>query len=462
MSSVQELDLLKDHDDVIVSGSTWAAIWHMSWPLLLQMATISIASFADVWVAGKMGSDVQAAIGIGGQVWFLMIMMATALSAGATALVSRFWGARDFETAAEAAKQSILFAVFFGVASAAIGLAIGRPMFRMLGASPAVEELGWQFLSVDMISQIPFTIVWVCHSIFRAKGNARIPMAIWAMMTIQIIALDLFFCLGPCRMGIAGLALSWLIASAIGVAVNFFLLSRSDIKECLNFSTIWKTGISKEWFMRLVNIGLPACIQDIAWIGGNFVLFLIFAQTPDPTSCQASWSVGLRLEEMVSCMPIYALAMAVATIVGQNLGAKQSDRAERAGWQVTSVGVCFAIVVGALLAILAEPISKLMSSDPVVIKYTTQYLQVIGPSQPFVAAWFILFGAMQGAGYTKWPMWASAICLTFLRVPLAWSLTVPMALGPLGTWIGVAVSSVVVGLVAIWRFKTGIWKYHKV
>src|SRR5271154_4755288 len=111
MVAAPELKTSSPLDRVIVEGSTWAAIWHMSWPLLLNMLTISVASFVDVWVAGKLGKDAQAAIGIGGQIWFLMVILAVALSAGTTALVSRYWGAKDYEQAIEACRQSLLFSV---------------------------------------------------------------------------------------------------------------------------------------------------------------------------------------------------------------------------------------------------------------------------------------------------------------------------------------------------------------
>lgn len=462
MTSTQELQLVHNQDDVIVTGSTWAAIWHMSWPLLLNMVTISIASFADVWVAGKLGSEVQAAIGIGGQIWFFMVMLAVALSAGTTALVSRFWGARDIDGAIEAARQSLIFAIIFGVASTAASMLIARPLFHYLGASASVEALGWQYLQYDLLSQIPFTILWVANSIFRAKGNARAPMIIWALMTVLIILFDLSLCLYPFHLGIAGIGISWLIAATIGTTLAMVLLKMSDLKDCLDFRPVFKSGLSREWFLRLFNIGLPACIQDLAWVGGNFVLFLIFAQTPDPTACQASWAVGLRLEEMVAGMPIYALSMAIGTIVGQNLGAKQEDRAQKAGWQCASIGGGFNALIGLIMFVFALQISHMMSQDAKVIEYTRQYLSIVGLSEPFVALWLILFGAMQGAGYTKWPMWASAVCLTGFRLPLAYFLTVTLKLGPAGTWWAVAISSVLVGLIAVWRFKTGVWKYQKV
>ncbi len=449
-------------DDVIIHGSTWAAIWHMSWPLLLNMCTISIASFADVWVAGKLGSDTQAAIGICGQIGFFMIMLAVALSAGTTALVSRFWGAGDYKGAVEAARYSLIFAFIFGCVSTAIGLALSRPLIRMLGAAPAVEEQGWQYLKLDLLSHIPFTVLWVSNSIFRAKGDARVPMVTWILMTILICSLDVGLCLGPFTMGIAGIGLSWLIAGTVGMLFNIVVLSQSELKEALSLKGSFAKEQSKDWLMRLLRIGIPACIQDLSWVGGNFLLLFILAHTPDPTSAQASWGVGLRVEEMIGGMPIYALSMAVGTIVGQNLGAKQPDRAVKAGWQVAALGAGFNVIVAACLFIFAREIAGVMSKDPKVIGYTSDYFRWVGLCQPFVALWLILFGAMQGAGYTRWPMIASTIVLTLFRLPLAWYLSVTLNWGPSGTWAGVSISVFIVGALAIWRYNTGVWKEQKV
>lgn len=161
-------------------------------------------------------------------------------------------------------------------------------------------------------------------------------------------------------------------------------------------------------------------------------------------------------------MPIHALSMAVATIVGQNLGAQLPARAEKAGWQVASIGCGFNFLCGICMFFFAEPIARMMSSDPDVVRYTAQYLQIIGICEPFVAAWITLFGAMQGAGYTKWPMWFSCFVLTAVRLPLAWFLTVYLHWGPAGTWVAMSSTAFLIGIVAIWRFKTGIWKLQKV
>jgi putative MATE family efflux protein len=462
VSTAQELESNRAADDVITRGSTWAAIWHMSWPLLLNMATIAVASFFDIWVAGKLGSDAQAAVGIGGQVWFFMIILVIALSAGTTALVSRFWGAGDKEATVEAARQSIVYAFIFGAVSALAGLVACRFLLRFLGASPQVEELGWAFLKYDLAAQFPYTVLWISNAIFRAKGNARVPMAIMSLITFLVIILEVGLCLWPFQIGIAGIGIAWLVAGTIGVALSLALLRKSELGECLNFKLLLKKSADKDGLMRVLKIGVPACINDLSWVGGNFVLFLIFARTADPTSCQAAWAIGLKCEEMIAGMPVYAFSMAVATIVGQNLGAKQPERAETAGWQVAGIGAAMNALVGLILFFAASPIAHLMSENPKVIAYSIQYFQVVGICEPFVAAWLILFGAMQGAGYTRWPMYATVICLTGIRLPLAYYLTVVAGMGPIGTWISLSATAIIIGVLAIWRFSTGVWKHQKI
>jgi putative MATE family efflux protein len=453
--------VLSRDDEVIIKGSTWAAIWHMAWPLFLNMITIAVASFVDLYVAGKLGSNVQAAIGMGGQIWFFMVLLAVALSAGTNALVSRFWGEGSIEKTIQAARQSILFAFVFGTGSAIVGLLCCRWLLRCLGASPAVEQQGWDYLKYDLLAQLPFTVLWVTNSIFRAKGSAKIPMLIMLLITAQVIALDFALCIWPLHCGIAGIGMSWGIASILGVTLAFFILKRSDIGACLDLRIMFKET-SWDWFKRLMKIGIPACVQDLSWVGGNFVLFYVLAHTSNPTGAQASWAVGMRMEEMIGGFPIYALSMAVATIVGQNLGAKQPERAELAGWQVTAVGAAMNTVIAIVLFFGAEPIARLMSQDAAVVVFTVQYLKVVGLSQPLVAIWLILMGALNGSGYTKWPMISTFIVLTIFRIPLAWYLTVDQNMGPMGTWISIAASSTIIGLLFIWRFKTGVWKLQKV
>lgn len=451
-----------EKDILITTGSLWKAIWVLSWPVLINMCSIAVASCIEVWVAGKLGYNAQAAIGLGGQIWFLMIILTIALSAGSSALVSRFWGAKDTQQAIEAARQSIVFSIFFAFGSATTGLLICRPLLHFLGASAEVEELGWQFLRFDLLGQIPITILWVINPIFRARGDMVTPMLTAVLTMVLVVILDLGLTLYPFHLGVSGLGIGWGLASCISLAVSLTILRKSELGECLNLRQWWKSGLKWEWFMRLMKIGIPACIQDLAWVGGNMFMLKILSLTANPTASEAAWSIGMRLEEMVAGLPIFALATAIPTIIGQNLGAGKAARASQAGWQIAAIAVCYGLIMASIFFLFAEPIATSMTKDKDVIGYSVSYLKIVGLAEPFVALWLVLSGALQGAGYTKRPMLVAMLALIVIRLPLAWWLTVPCQLGPVGTWISISASAILIGLSMVYLFAQGRWQLQKI
>lgn len=448
--------------DTIVAGSTWAAIWEMSWPMLVNAMAVSLACFADVYVSGRLGAGEQAAVGLGGQIWFFMIVMAIAIATGANAIVSRYWGARDFDTATEAARQCLLASVLFGTISVAAGLILCRPVMHVLGAEPAVAQLGWTYLKYSFFSMLPLTLLWVCHSIFRAAGGARTPMILMGLLMALVVMLDYGLCIWPWHLGIAGIGVSWVISGIVAAATSLVMLKDTRLGRCLKVSKEYPLTFSWDWAWRILKIGIPACLQDVAWVAGNFVLFAIFAQTADPTSCQAAWAIGLRIEDAAASMPMFALGLGIATIVGQNLGAKRPDRAEKTAWQASGIVALYMCLVGLIMFFGAYPIAHLMSSSPNVVEFAAQYLRIVGLSEPFQGVWLVLFGAMEGAGYTRWPMVIAGICLLGMRLPLAWFLTVPMKMGPSGTWVSISVSFFTLTMLTLYLFMRGTWKTNKV
>lgn len=449
-------------DAVIVEGSIWAAIWHMAWPIVLDFGAIALASLFDAWIAGRIGASAQAAIGVGTQIWYLLIILTNALPMGTSALVSRFWGSGDRKNALEAARHSIIFAFFFGTAAVILGLVICRPLLRFLGATPETEELAWQLLQFELLSSLPFCVLWIVKSIFRAKGNARLPMAITFFTCALTVISELILCIYPFQLGMSGIGISWLVSSLLSAAIILQLLKESDFGSALNFKYLAPKYWSVTWLKRLMNIGIPACIQDVVWVVCNFAILLILARTHDPTAGQAAWAVGLRVEELLASFPLYALARAAGTIVGQNLGANRPDRASMAGWQIAAASAAWCLVVVISMFLFGRQIAGFMSNSADVISDSVQYLQIIGLSLPFQALAITLFGAMQGAGYTRLPMIAEVTCLLFVRLPLCWYLSIHLHMGSLGTWVGMALSVVLVGLLASWQFKQGSWKTHQV
>ncbi len=455
-------EFTKEELELLVDGPIWRAIASMSIPMMLTALAISAATFADAFVAGKLGADDLAAVGIGGQIWFGLILMAIAIASGANALVARFWGAKDYLQAMEAARQSLFCGVIFGTLSALIGCCSTDLLLHLLGASDRVAALGSSYLKLQFLGQLPMTMLWVCHSIFRAQGDATLPTIVMGGVTGGVVLLDLAFVLYPLHMGITGIGLAWLVSSTIGCIAMLWLLKKSELSACMEISKERPIDFSTAWMKRILNIGLPACMQDLAWVTSNFGLFLIFSLTKNPTDYQAAWAVGLRVEDVLAGLPIFAMSMGVATVVGQNLGAGKLDRATKVGWHAAAYGCALMIVVGAIMFLAAEPIAKAMSTDATVVQYSTQYLQILGVSEPIIVIWLILFGAMEGAGYTKIPMFFSFFCLLLIRLPIAYLLTLTLGWGAPGAWASFGLTGFIASIGTVLWYKRGSWKHQEI
>lgn len=443
----------------IIQGPLWQVIWVLTWPILINMISFGIGTFADTWVAGRLSADAQAAMAIGWQIRYFMMMLTMALEVGATALVSRYYGAHDKHNAIEASRQSLIWGGIFGIISICIGLPTSKLLLHMLGASPQVEEQGWQYLQYSLIANIPTTLLWTTQSIFRAIGDSRQAMETTVLGTVLVIIFDFMFCLYPLQVGIGGIGISWILAGSIAFLWNVSQLARSEINACLKIIDSMQWSVLKEWFLRIMKIGVPGCLQEIAVILGSFGLFSILAFTNQPAINQAAWGIGWRLEEVIILLPMFALSTAISIIVGQNLGANQPERANNATWKMIFAGVCINLVIALMLYLFAPSIANIMSNDAAVASATTNYLYLIAWSEPF-AVWFIFAGAMQGAGYTKVPMIITIICLFVIRLILSWYLTVICHFGANGTWLAMAISTVLAMLLMTIDFMLGKWKHQ--
>ncbi len=192
-------------------------------------------------------------------------------------------------------------------------------------------------------------------------------------------------------------------------------------------------------------MGLPACVQDISIVISSFGVFFILGNLAQPVASQAAWAAGWRLEETLTIMPMYGLNMAAATIVGQNVGAGQFKRAKKCGWQISLLAVVVCSLGAVLMWNFAEAIAQFMTQDVQVAAQGADYIRIVCWSEPFLALWLVLSGAMQGLGSTARPMFVTIYCFNLLRLAACWYLST--LLGAKGVWLGMTASSVVA---AVW------------
>jgi putative MATE family efflux protein len=442
-------------ESMLVQGNLWQAIWVMSWPLLLTTISSSLIGLVDMHVAGMLGSGPQAAVGVSEQVLFIFMIFIMSVGVGTTAMVSRAAGAGDHAQVLRATSQSILLSVCLGLCLA-LGSSLGaRFAVGLFSSSKEVVALSATYLGIYSVYLIPFSITAIVSAAFRAIGDAKTPLFIIAVLTAINITGDYATVLGNWPvpgLGVAGIAASAVVGSTVASILAIILLKRSTLGESLQH--LWPP--SSHELRRILNIGIPSAFQRMGWAMSVFILFFILARCEHPTEALAAWTVGMRVEGLVF-MPLMALSLAVSSIVGQNLGAKQIDRAVRAGWHVTWIGVWMMLVLGGLMFIFAEPVAHIMCKDAATSTYTAWYLRINALGEPPLAVGMVLSGALQGAGDTRTPMWITVVTHWIARIPLAWFLSLKLGYGPTGVWIAMSSSVFFMAVLAAWRFKSQAW-----
>lgn len=444
----------------LVDGNLWYAIWLMSWPLLILTVAMSLVGMADVQVAGHLGAPIQAAVGLSEQVLFVFMVFLQSVSTGTTAVVARHFGEKNIDESALATAQSLLIAVIGGILLLGSALCFSQYMLPLFSHSSEVQLWGLKYLNIYAWFLIPYSVSCVAHAAFRAIGDARTPLLIIVIQCSINIAGDYLTVFGNwpvAGLGLTGIAWSGVVASTIGAIMAVVLLFRSPVGSAFRRFI----PLDKEVQKRVLKIGLPSAIQRLGWAGSVFFVFFILKMVKEPTAALASWTIGMRVEALLF-MPLMALSLAVSSIVGQNLGAKKHERAIKAGWDVTNIGVVLMVLLGAILFWGANQVAAVMTTDAQTRLATGEYLRICAIGEPPLAVAMILSGALQGAGDTKMPMWVSIFTNWVVRLPLAWLMALTLDMGTSGVWWAMTISVTVYAAMMIWRYKEGSWIHTKV
>lgn len=443
--------------NTITSGSSVAAMWHLSWPMILIMVFNFLVGLVDVYVAGLIGRDVQAAIGFLSQLYFLLIIVANAISIGTVALVSRSIGSGDIETAGRYARQSLMFGLAVAVVLTAGGLVFYRQIVETAGFPPEIRTIAEGFLVIFAWALGPNYFLIISNALFRARGDVKKPLVTMFVFCAANVALDfslVFGLAGFPRLGYVGIAYATAISAILGMAVNILFLTAGG----------WRGLPGRTWrpdlrtIIRIARIGWPAGLLQVAWSAGSIILYHILGRLgSESIVALASITNGLRIEAVIF-MPAFAMNMAASVLVGQNLGAGKPGRATSLGWKIALTAMTVLTLLSAIIFAGAEFFASLLSGDPAVLRETTRYLRVNMFSEPFMALALVLSGALQGAGDTRGTMWIIVFCMWVIRLPLAYALSLVLGLGALGVWIAMVVSMTVQGLLMAYRFHQGKWR----
>ena len=444
-------------DNPIVGGETWETMWRLSWPMLLIMVFNFLVGFTDIYVAGLIGRDVQAAIGYVAQLYFLFIIVGNAISIGTVALVSRAFGALAYEKASEYVKQSLIFGLIVSLVLMVIGVLFHGPIVKIAGFPPQIRTIAETFLVIFSFALGSNYLLIISNGIFRASGEVKKPMLTMLVFCIINIILDfaLVFGFGPLpALDYPGIGYATAVSATVSMVVNCIFFTSGRWRKLLGKG--W--GLQVRTLLLIARLGWPAGLLQIAWNAGSIILYHILAQLGSGSIIAlASITNGLRIEAIIF-MPAFAMNMAASVLVGQNLGAGNPRRAAQLGWKLALSAMVALSLISCIIFIFAEFFASLLARDMSVLAETARYLRVNMFSEPFMALSLVLGGALQGAGDTKGNMWVIIFCMWIIRLPLAYLMAVMLGLGAFGVWLAMVASMVAQGLLMAYRFQRGKWK----
>ena len=436
-------------------GSLGLAIFLLAVPMVLEMIMESVFAVVDVFFVASLGADAIAIVGITETMMFLIYSAAMGISVGATATVSRRIGEKDIDGAAQFAIHAIYLGVAISIPMGIIGIVFAPDFLRLLGGESQVIQDGTNYARLMLGSNIIVVMLFLLNAIFRGAGDAAIAMRVLWTANLLNCVLDPLFIFGigifP-ELGVTGAAVATMIGRSIGVIMAVYYLFVSSQQFSIH-QQHWRPEAKK--LIRLIRLSWVATLQffigTASWIG------LMRVVAGFGSDAVAGYTIAIRVI-MFALLPAVGLANAAATLVGQNLGAQQPERAEKSVWKAAFFNAIFQTSIGIAFLIFASPIAKIFTSEPEVLNYATDALRIISYGFFFYGIGMVLESSFNGAGDAWTPTYLNLFVFWIFEIPLAYTLAYYFEMEAHGVFWAITLAFSMLAIVSAVVFKRGKWK----
>jgi len=446
------------HQD-FTAGSLNRAIFLLAIPMVLEMVLESLFAVVDVFWVGRLGADAVATVGLTESLLTLVFAVGMGLALSTTAMVARRIGEKDPAGAAVAGVQSIVLGL-------ATSLIVGLPcmfyapeLLRLMGASPEIVATGSGYARIALGGSGAIVMLFLNNAIFRGAGDAAVAMRLLWVSNVINLFLDpcLIFGWGPFpKLGVTGAALATFTGRSVGVFYQFYRLLRGTERIRILRSQL---RVNFGVLLRLVRVSLTGILQfaiaNVSWIGLVRIVSLF------GSAALAGYTIAIRIVIFV-ILPSWGLSNAAATLVGQNLGAREPERAEQSVWRTGLYNMAFLGLVGVVFILFTEPIIRLFTNDPAVVPLAVSCLRILSYGNIGFAYGMVLLQAFNGAGDTVTPTIVNFFGFWLLEIPLAYALAVPLHFRANGAYYSIVVSEGAMAAASMLLFRLGRWKRQQI
>jgi len=447
---------LRGEEQDYTTGNLRRAVILLAIPMMLEMSMESVFALVDIFFVSHLGKHATSIVGLTESIITVVYSLAIGISMAATAVVARRVGEKNYVEANKAGLQAIILSVALVFLPSIAGFMFADDILKLMGAEEEAIRQGRSYTRILMAGSSVIMLLFLINGIFRGAGDAMMAMkSLWVANICNIILCPVLIRgYGPFpELGIVGAALATTIGRGMGVLYQVYHL-------------IWGKGVIKPSLKQLVpdwtvirgiiKIALPGTLQFMIGSGSWIVLASLVVQTGH-SDASAGYQIAIRIV-MFFLLPAWGMSNAAATLVGQNLGAKNPARAEEAVIKTAKYNAIFMISVSLILYLFARAIVSFFTADPSVQEYAILAMRIVAAGYVFYGVGMVMSNAFNGAGDTKTPTYINLFGFWFFQIPLAFILAKWVGLGPLGVFISIPVAETAISITAWFLFKKGRWK----
>jgi putative MATE family efflux protein len=456
----------KKYDRSIIEGPLSSAVWKLAWPTVVANVIGGMQGVIDHAIVGNsVGFTGNAAMGVSWQIFLIVIVFISSLFTGMSVLVARFVGQDDHDKVDRVVYQAFLTAVFLSLGVLApLGYFLSPTLLRLVNATPAVQAEALPFLRIMFVASNGMLIFFMLGGALRSAGDARTPMVLGVTMTVLNIALNIILIrgFGPIpAFGTKGAAMGISIASGIVALYALYKLIAGG--WVVSFPRHHGYAPNWEIIKQLFKFGLPTGFQGIAMNVGGVLMLGYIGSTAHGAEAQATYAVGYTELFSFITWTSQALLGAAAAVAGQNLGARQPDRAVAGVRTAARFGLMIAASIGALFVLIPAQLLGLFGMhEPMVIEIGTELLRVLALSGLFITVALTYTGGLQGTGDTKSPMYISIVSQIMVPLGACFIVSRLTTLQPLHIWLAILAGHMTRCGLSVVRFNQGKWRDIKV
>jgi len=445
-----------NHD--FTQGSIRRAVLLLAIPMMLEMAMESVFALVDLYFVGHLPHSSYAiqTVGLTESCLTIIYSLAVGMSMAATAIVARRIGEKDPVEAAKAGMQTVTLAILVNFVIGVAGFYYASNILSLMGASAETVRLGTNYTRIMMAESLIIVMLFLVNGIFRGAGNAAIAMrSLWIANIANIILCPLF--INVLGFGLTGAAIATTIGRGTGVVYQLYHLFNGK-----NLLKMHLAYLKPHWeqIKAILKIAIPGILQFVigscSWI---FLAELVATTGGDHGSAGYQTSIRLMLFFM---LPAWGMSNAAATLVGQNLGAKEFNRAEDSVFKTVKYNVLYMATVTVITFLLATYLTAFFTNDEQVRQVATRSLQILSVGYIFYGIGMVMMSAFNGAGDTWTTTWVNLFGFWLLQVPLAYVLDKNFNMGITGVFLAIPIAETCMAIASFFLFKGGRWKKVKV